>query len=81
MAKFSSKPNHSPPPSLTPSLHQPLGGCSFPFKPLSQEERKLDEKLFMVMTLMIIECLGYLIKEQHVIPLNFSILGVIFTYY
>lgn len=30
----------------------------------------------MVMTSMIIECLGYLIKVQHVIPLNFSILGV-----
>lgn len=73
----SSLPTKIPfPPFITPSLHQPLDGFSFPFKPFSQEERRLDEKLFIVMTSMIIECLGYLIKVQHVIPLNFSILGV-----
>ena len=78
MAKvlFQPKSLSPPPPFITPSLHQPLDGFSFPFKPFSQEERRLDEKLFMVMTSMIIECLGYLIKVQHVIPLNFSILGV-----
>ena len=35
-----------PPPFITPSLHQPLDGFSLPFKPFSQEERRLDEKLF-----------------------------------